>query len=639
VCGIFGTVNVSGLTQLDLGRFEGFYSAQKHRGPDGDGRYQDRNILMGMVRLSIIDVEHGGQPLWNEKHEIGVIANGEIYNHLELRKKLVAEGHIFTTQSDIEVIVHLYEEYGIEFATNLRGMFAFAIIDKRENLVILGRDRVGEKPLYVAEFSSGFSFSSEIRSLVQSGVVPLSFDPKALPDYFLYGFLPEPSSLIEGIRKVAPGTLEVFSLSNNERSVHTYWTMGATESAHTLDPTQELRELLDEVGKLIIRSDVPIGVALSGGLDSSIIAAIVKKHYQDLHSFTIGYTGSHSTDESADAVNFAKSLGITPHVLKLDPDDVAGGFRQLCLLRDEPIADISGSAYLAVAELAKAQGIKVVLSGQGADEFFWGYAWVREVAKMSNRRAKTLFGELKFSQYLRFSPRPVGIGAHLDWVKDFWGLKENLLQLNQDLRDRRLDATDILIYERRPRVRKIRKISQLLLNSLVSAVPAHDQNPINHGDSSDQVMRVLAQTYLLSNGLNQVDRLFMAASIESRTPFIDHKIIEFAFRENSKSNSFRKPPKSLLIAAAQGLLPPEVINRPKKGFTPPVKEWYEAIYRLHKEDFAQPRIVELGLVTDTATAILNRPISRIGRPNLLWLELAVLEFWVRGLEQSQTDIF
>lgn len=635
MCGIFGTFNKSGLTELDDKCFENCYSTQKHRGPDGIGRYVDKNIAIGMVRLSIIDVDLGWQPLWNQKKDIGVFANGEIYNYIELRKELELKKHTFTTQSDIEVIVHLYEEYGIDFVTYLRGMFAFAIIDKRENLLILGRDRMGEKPLYVTESASGFSFSSELRTLVQAGIVPLVFDPKVLPNYFLYGFIPEPSTFIKSIRKVAAGTLEFFSLSNNERRVHTYWTMAPTEQTKSLDPAQELRDLLNEVGELIIRSDVPIGIALSSGLDSSIIASIITAHVKDLHAFIVGYTGSHSSDESTDAVEFAKSLGITPHVVKLDSNYIASRFMQLCLLRDEPVADIAGQGYLAVAELAQSQGIKVLLSGQGADELFWGYSWVKNVAHMSARRAKTLSGTSKIRDYIQFNLPPRNKGAFLEWVKDFFGLKENLLQLIEDIEERKMLGTGILVYERRPRARQIQKISQSLLTSSAFFVPAHDQNPINKEGSSDQVMRVLAQTYLRSNGLGQMDKLFMAASVESRTPFVDHKIVELAVRENAKSNSSYLRPKSLLIAAANGLVPPEILNRPKKGFTPPVKDWYKAIYLFHKEDFAKPRIVELGLVTERATAILNRPLSRIGRPSLLWLELAVLELWVRGLEHTQ----
>ena len=637
MCGIFGTFNQSGLTELDKERFENFYNLQKHRGPDGIGQYADQNIIIGMVRLSIIDVKHGWQPLWNEKKDIGVVANGEIYNYLELRKELELKKHTFMTQSDIEVIVHLYEEYGMDFVTHLRGMFAFALIDKKKDLLILGRDRMGEKPLFVADTAMGFSFSSELRTLVQAGISPLDFDLKVLPNYFLYGFVPEPLTIIKGIRKVAAGTLEIFSLSDNVRSVHTYWTMSSTEKNLASGPAEELRDLLDEVGELIVRSDVPIGIALSGGLDSSIVAATAKKYCQDLHSFTVGYKGIHSVDESADAVEFAKSLGITPHVVKLDPDDIASRFDQMCLLRDEPIADISGPSYLAVAELAQSKGIKVLLSGQGADELFWGYPWVRDVERTHNRRAKTLSGSFRLSDYIRFNPLPASKGALLDWLKDFGGLKENLLQLKEDIEARKMLSTGILVYERRPRARKIQKISRTLLTSPAYYVPSHDQNPIKKDGSSDQVMSVLGQTYLRSNGLGQMDRLSMAASVESRTPFIDHKIVELAVRENSKSNSSHLRPKSLLIAAVKGLVPPEILNRPKKGFIPPVKDWVKAIYLFHKEDFAKPRIVDLGLVTEKATSILSRPISRIGRPSLLWLELAVLELWVRGLEQNSPN--
>ena len=636
MCGIFGTFAQSGLTDVDKKRFETFFTLQKHRGPDGIGQYQDRDIVIGMVRLSIIDVEHGWQPIWNEKQDIVVIANGEIYNYLELKKELELNNHSFATGSDIEVIVHLYEEYGIEFVTRLRGMFAFALLDKSKNLLILGRDRMGEKPLYITESTSGFSFSSELRTLVQSGIVSLDFDNHVLPNYFLYGFVPEPLTLIKGIRKVEAGTLEIFSLSTNERSVHTYWTMESNRPINSSDPAQELRNLLEEVGKLVVQSDVPVGIALSGGLDSSIIASLIKAQGNNLQTFTVGYTGSHSIDESAHAAEFAESLGLTPHVVRLNPSAIAESFGELCKLRDEPIADIAGAGYLAVAELAQSKGIKVLLSGQGADELFWGYAWVKDVAHSSKRRAETLSGSLTINQYFRFKPLPSAKGAAMDWFKDFAGLKENVLQLVEDIKDRKEFRDTILFYERRPRAREIYNISKSLVKMPDSFVPLHNHNPINCKNSSEQVMKLLSQTYLRTNGLTQMDRLSMAVSVESRTPFVDHKIVELAFRENGKSNSHDFESKSLLIDAVKDLIPAEILNRPKKGFTPPVKEWYKAIYFSNKDFFANPRIVELGLVTEKAKLILSKPLSRLGRPSLLWLELAVLELWVRGLESSQS---
>ena len=252
MCGIFGTVNTSGLTSQNKVQFNKFFELQHHRGPDGKGRYEDDKAVFGIVRLSIIDIEHGSQPLWSSDKSIGVIANGEIYNHIELRNELKLAGHTFETLSDIEVIIHLYEEHGYEFVKHLRGMFAFALIDKKENQIILGRDRMGEKPLYIAETESGFSFSSELRTLIQTGTVPLNFNSQVIPNYFLYGFVPEPLTFIKGIRKVAAGTIEIFSLSTNERSVQTYWKMGSTQEVGSQQPAQELKKLLDEVGQLII---------------------------------------------------------------------------------------------------------------------------------------------------------------------------------------------------------------------------------------------------------------------------------------------------------------------------------------------------------------------------------------------------
>jgi asparagine synthase (glutamine-hydrolysing) len=530
--------------------------------------------------------------------------------------------------------------HGIDFVTHLRGMFAFALFDKKANQLILGRDRMGEKPLYLAESTSGFSFSSEIRTLIQSRISPLDLDPSNLPSYFLYGFVPEPLTLVKGIRKVPAGTLEVLSLTNGEQKTYEYWKMFPTELNQSLDPAQELRDLLDEVGEITARSDVPVGIALSGGLDSSIVASLVNSHTKNLKALSVGYSGFHSSDESADAIKFAKFLGITPYVVKLNPYEVATRFKLLCFLSDEPIADIAGPSYLALAELAQFHGIKVLFTGQGADELFWGYPWARKVAHSNSRRAKTLFGDFKAKDYIQFDSFPTSKEGLRAWIKFFLGgggLKENLLQMKEDFYERKARDNRILVYNRRPQARKIKKISRKLLTSPAFFDPIDEQIPIDKEGSSDQIIRVLAQTYLRSNGLAQIDRLCMSASVESRTPFVDHKIVEFAIRESSKSNSFKFKPKSLLTEAVKDLIPPEILNRKKRGFTPPTKLWYQSIYSSNKEYFANPRIVELGLVNESAKVILNKPLNLFKRPRLLWLELAVLELWVRSLKETQPD--
>ena len=638
MCGIFGTLNTSGLTTKDSDTFLKFFDIQKHRGPDGSGDFIGENVALGMVRLSIIDTAHGWQPLWNEKGTIGVVANGEIYNHIELRDELVKRNHLFSTHSDVETIVHLYEEYGLDFVSHLRGMFAFALVDLENNLLVLGRDRLGEKPLYVSGRGGNITFSSELRTLIQTGITPLDFDSSVLSSYFQYGFIPEPYTLIKGVRKVEAGTLEIYSLDSTDFRVQNYWNLDSIDVQPSSDPASELREIMDVISRLVMRSDVPVGVALSSGIDSSILAAISSNSGQETHSFTVGYVGSPSSDESADATALAHSFGITPHVVLLDSKEVAEKFGELCILRDEPIADIAGAGYFAVAELAHSFGIKVLLSGQGADELFWGYRWIRDVTIRGNRRAALLAGQRNYLEYLQISPRPITRGELLDWLVTCAGFIENIRELFEDLKDRRRGNHEVLVYERGPRARAVRRTLKRLIKSDAQRTLYKQENRKVELDISSFVQKTLIETYLKSNGLGQMDRLFMASSVEARSPFVDYQLVEFAVQQIAQDNRFDLPLKFLLLEAVGDLVPDKIKTGRKKGFTPPTKEWYREIYAAQRANFINPRIVELGLVDKKAIGVLNRPINMIGRPSVLWLELAVLEMWVRGLEDSSPSI-
>ena len=634
MCGIFGIVRPSGVTNQDSNSFRKFFDLMNHRGPDGRGEFTNENVLMGMVRLSVIDLEHGWQPIWNEEKKIGVIANGEIYNYKELRNELTEKNHQFSTASDIETLIHLYEEYGLNFVTHLRGMFAFAIIDLNRKLVVLGRDRLGEKPLYVTESEGQIIFSSELRPLIQTGAVPFEIDETHISTYLQYGFVPEPYTLIRNVRKVQAGTIEIFDLGTSTHDIQTYWSLETKESGKLSSDASELRNILDDVANIVTLSDVPIGVALSSGIDSTLVGALTKALDSDLYSFTVGYSGNHRSDESDDAIRLAHSLGIKPHVVILDPLEVAQKFGDLCSQRDEPVADIAGAGYLALAELARSHGVKVLLTGQGADEIFWGYKWVQDLVKTENRRARLLNGNRNYLEYFRVASPPPSPGPFIEWMKTFGGLLENLRELLKDAGDKRSGNREVLVYERRPRARAISRISKSLVDTGAPIKAYQIESLPGESDVSSYVAKAIIETYLRSNGLGQMDRLSMAASVEARSPFVDYKLVEFAMSHLKDSNRFDLPPKSLLIAATEDLLPADVKSRTKKGFTPPVKEWYRSIFRVNEKLFDRPRIVELGLVNRKAIKILNSPLTIIGRPRLMWLELAVLEMWVRGLESS-----
>ncbi|MGD0806890.1 MAG: asparagine synthase (glutamine-hydrolyzing), partial [Anaerolineales bacterium] len=273
MCGITGWISREGLSELEREKVTRMNSLLQHRGPDGAGEFQHHNLAMAMRRLSIIDLQGGGQPLYNEDRTLALILNGEIYNFIELRGQLQARGHVFRTRCDAEMVLHLYEEYGDDCVHSLRGMFAFALWDGKRRRLLLARDRMGEKPLYLWEGKDRLIFASELKALLQSGAVPFELDPTGVSLFFNYQYVPEPATPIRGVRKLPPGHLLTIDLEPWQITERRYWNM---EDAPPLkgSPAELLRAELETVSELVIRSDVPVGIALSGGLDSGSIAVL-----------------------------------------------------------------------------------------------------------------------------------------------------------------------------------------------------------------------------------------------------------------------------------------------------------------------------------------------------------------------------
>ncbi|MFM8394724.1 MAG: asparagine synthase (glutamine-hydrolyzing), partial [Acidobacteriota bacterium] len=395
MCGIAGIIGQSpGDWNEDVERMVG---ALLHRGPDGVGRYANRHLAFGMRRLSIIDLAGGDQPLYNEDGTVVLIANGEIYNYVELRRELIDRGHYFRTHSDCEVIVHLYEEYQQGCLERLRGMFAFALWDEPRNLLMLARDRMGEKPLYLAESAGQLVFSSELKSILKSGRVRFQLDPEAIDAYFHYGYVPEPRTPLVGVRKLPAGHFLIARPAPLERSAgggatglrieeRAYWRM---EEAPPVvgSPAELIKAELETISRMIVRADVPVGVALSGGLDSSAVAALANQASPGtIEAFSVGYEGQGRNDERGLAREFAEYLRIPFHDVVLRTEEVVSGFPELVRWQDDPIADIAGSGYLAVMRLARAHGVPVILQGHGGDELCWGYHWAREAVVQSRRK-------------------------------------------------------------------------------------------------------------------------------------------------------------------------------------------------------------------------------------------------------------
>jgi asparagine synthase (glutamine-hydrolysing) len=310
MCGISGIVTREKMSADLSAAVSRMNAAQIHRGPDGAGEFSAAHVKLMMRRLSVIDLEGGSQPLYNEDKSLALIINGEIYNYRELRDRLKKSGHAFSTETDGEVILHLYEENDSDFITHLRGMFAFALWDVKRRRLVLARDRMGEKPLYLFERDGAIIFASELKGLLHSGLVPFELNPSAVNLYFHYQYVPEPLTPVKGVRKLDAAHLLVVDAENWQIEEKKYWRM---EDAPPLDgkPGELIREKLEEVSKLIVRSDVPVGVALSGGLDSSVVTAFAAREHDNLCAFGVGYAGRPECRGAGASFKFAVSRNRT----------------------------------------------------------------------------------------------------------------------------------------------------------------------------------------------------------------------------------------------------------------------------------------------------------------------------------------
>lgn len=624
MCGVFGVVNARGISDLDRQRFDAIGTLLHHRGPDGSGFIKEATALLGMHRLSIRDVSHGWQPFWSEDGTLGVLGNGEIYNADEWRKILLARGHKLQSRSDIEVVPHLFEEFGPDFVHQLRGMFALALVDKRAGQLLLVRDRLGEKPLSYAVKEGVFYFSSEQTALIRSGVVPPEVDRTAAYDYLLHGYCPEPNSIIAGISKVPAGSILTIDLASARSTIHEYWRPLDFLGADEYTPHALLRDLRDAVTVSTV-SDVPVGIALSGGLDSSLVAALAVEGGADLQAFTVGYPDA-SFDESSQARDFAELLGIPCHRVELRTQEIAEGYPAICSARDEPIADIAGPSLSAVAELARSHRVPVLLSGLGGDELFWGYEWTNRLATWSHLYLQELAGGAKAPRY---DVRPKNRQMLVDWLLNAGG--------SRSIRDRlellsgvpSSGQLPLPFYQQQPGYRDVSRA----LTELGGSTPDDPFRMSTHPeDVGSAYINALLATYLRVNGLAQLDRLSMHFSIESRVPIVDHVLVERVMASELRDGGYALGPKHRLRQAAAEVLPPEVINRPKRGFTPPVREWLRAIWQ------ANPHLLE-GHATarafDVSQPVVQRligaPTYRSGRVNQVAHRLLTLEAWLNNL--------
>lgn len=644
MCGIAGAVYRN--PDHRTGSVDRMMGAFVHRGPDGAGSYSNASLRLGMRRLSIIDLAGGDQPLYNEDRSIVLIANGEIYNYVELRRQLIDRGHRFASQSDCEVILHLYEDYQAGCLDWLRGMFAFALWDEKRGTLLMARDRMGEKPLYLSQTADSLLFSSEMKSLLSTGEVEFRLDPVAIDRYFHYGYVPEPLTPLEGVRKLPAGHYLMVRPATWEFEETCYWRL---EDAPPLDgnPAELIRQELETIGELIVRADVPVGVALSGGLDSSLVAALASRKYAGaITAFSVGYEGGSRHDERALARQFADHLAIPFHDVVLKTDEVVSGFPELVWWQDDPIADIAGSGYLAVMRLAREHGVPVMLQGHGGDELFWGYRWAREAVRQTIRKWQLLearqgvAGRLALWPYLRPSlPRPSSPVGWLKWFLDAGGLRSSFEELARDLNR---PPDQLVFYDLSPDYRQAgREAGSLYTASFRQAlggrspaeiftISAAERRPFDQAGLEVAITGLLCGTYLIENGVAQGDRLSMASSVELRLPLIDYRLVETVIGLRKSAPDSANGPKAWLKAAMRGIIPEWVLNRPKRGFTPPVRDWHGALFAAYGQRLRDGYLVGQGVLDPAAASRLSQGPFPLGVTAPLSFKALVLEQWCRN---------
>ncbi|MBW8877655.1 MAG: asparagine synthase (glutamine-hydrolyzing) [Acidobacteria bacterium] len=603
----------------------------RHRGPDDQGYLLAGPLGLGHARLSIIDLGGGHQPIFNEDRTAAVVCNGEIYNHRELRGELQGRGHRFATGSDSEVIVHLWEEMGPRCVGRLAGMFALAVADLRQRTLLLARDRVGKKPLYVADDGRRVGFASELKSLLAGGLVQPEVDPEALDLYLAYGYVPSPWTIFRGAAKLPAGHLAVWSETGAR--IERYWDLAA-EPAADAGPetderlTSELERLLGRAVADRLESDVPLGAFLSGGIDSGVVVSLMSDALAaPVRTHTVGFA-DRATDEREDAAAVARALG-TDHVETEVRPDLAGVLPKIAWHLDEPFADPSAVPTWYVSQETRRR-VTVALSGDGGDELFAGYRdkyalhllearlrgllpaavregvfpvlarhWPRSPRLPRPLRLATMLGNLSMTPERSYFADRCLIPAHLE---------ERLFGEGLRARRRRFDP----------------------FSALEPHLARAPREPLARALYLD------FKTWLADDGLVKVDRMSMAHALEVRCPLLDHRVVELAARVPARLKLDGTRSKVLLRRVAARRLPAEILNRPKRGFAPPVSRWLREDLR----DFARDLLLasdafgrDLFDRRELARLFDDHEARRLEAGWALWT-LLMLELWGREVARQ-----
>ncbi|MBD2260785.1 asparagine synthase (glutamine-hydrolyzing) [Pseudanabaena sp. FACHB-2040] len=642
MCGIVGILN---RYEAQSSSLHTSLRCLHHRGPDDRGAWQDEYLQLGHTRLSILDLSPlGHQPMASEDGRYCISFNGEIYNYLELKQELTTLGHSFNGHSDTEVLLASFAQWSTACLDHLRGMFAFAIWDKETQNLFLGRDRFGEKPLYYWYDKEAFYFASELKALLPLLPTVPELDPVSIDLYFHYQYVPEPRTPLKGIHKLPAAHYLQISREDWKFTPQCYWSLENIPPV-TGDPATLIRQELEKSIELVLRSDVPIGVALSGGIDSSAIAALAAPKYRDtLQTFSVGYPGRPAYDERNQAEALAKSLKLPFHDIELTTEALVDFFPSLVAAVDEPIADIAAYGHYSGMQLAASQGVKVMLSGVGGDELFWGYSWVARAARISELKDHYLQAPTWKAQGIRTLRK---LAQHPLYQKLGQSKKvpipiQSWFRPGIDLSQMTLSPPDrAVFYELSPDfVEALTYRPHLFTQSLWEHIPLDNPyclfplSPPTTLDIPNQISQTLFQTWLVSNCLSLGDRVSMACSIETRLPLLDKELAELVIGLRKNQPDHCLPAKAWLKSALKGILPNEVLDRPKRGFQPPVQEWMHAVVRENLETLTTGHLVELNILSKSFVQALRDEFSNKGRHTFMLYKAVVLEIWYRQIVLS-----
>jgi asparagine synthase (glutamine-hydrolysing) len=618
MCGICGYLAKDARTSTDPQRLGTMLHAVRHRGPDDSGTHVDADVALGQVRLSIIDLAGGHQPIFNEDGTKCIILNGEIYNYLELHRQLVGRGHVFKTKSDTEVILHLYEDEGEDCVRSLHGMFAFVIWDAPNRTLFLARDRLGKKPIYYKDSGSFFAFSSEVKALMAAGFLDGRFNARAVDEFLAFNYTIGPDTAFADVQKLMPGHRMTVSPGGIRAS--RYWDFADIEPATGSfeECYERTAAAIDDSVKVRLMSEVPLGAYLSGGVDSSLIVAIMTKLTQrPVKTFTVGYDDAPEVSELGYARTVAEHVGAEHHEFILKPATFVDTVDEVVWHMDEPMGDYTTIPLLLISRLAK-EHVTVMLSGEGADEVFAGYSIYRYMDLVERYRSLPRWLRRGVGDpLLRVMLADRKEGKYADWPRQ---------RLEERYRGNGSCFTDTM------RARLINpEFTRSLADGHLQRTIDSYYRPVQHKDPVSRMLYLDTKTWLPEDPLLKADKMTMAASIELRVPFLDHRLVELGFSLPTHMKIRGRQGKYIMKRYAATLLPDAIVHRAKRGFPVPVKRWmHGALGQMAKDVLLDGRTRQRGILNAGYLESLFQ-LHESGREDYskqIW-SLLVLETWLR----------